>query len=275
MDAHSKWLEVMTVPSTSAQCTIQKLHTRFATHGIPEIIVSDNGTGFISGEFQAFIKRNGIRHVTSAPYHPASNGLAERAVQTFKSGLQKAPTGDREVQLARFLFKYRNTPHTTTGTTPAELLMGRKPRTHLSLLHPNLATRVHNQQKSGHDQHAKAREIKVDDPVFVRDFTTQAVKWLPGVVTEQKGSLLFFVQLSGGRIVRCHIDHIRVSTVEEPPTLLEDDILPPLTVASQAGEEPQPLSSQPVEEPQLPSSQPVAPLRHSTRVSRPPDRLFS
>ena len=141
VDAHTKWLEVMTVPSTSAQYTIQKLRILFATPGIPEIIVSDNGTGFISSEFQAFIKRNGIRHVTSAPYHPASNGLAERAVQTFKSGLQKAPTGDWEAQLARFLFKYKNTPHTTTGTTPAELLMGRKPRTHHSLLYPNLANR--------------------------------------------------------------------------------------------------------------------------------------
>ena len=75
----------MTVPSTSAQCTIKKLRTLFATHGIPEIIVSDNGTGFISSEFQAFIKRNGLRHVASAPYHPAPNGLAERAVQTAKS----------------------------------------------------------------------------------------------------------------------------------------------------------------------------------------------
>ena len=119
------------------------------------------------------------------------------------------------------------------------------------------------------------RRHKVDDPVFVRDFTTQGVKWLPGVVTEQKGSLLFFVQLSDGHIVRRHIDHIRVRTVDETPTLLEDDILPPLTVASQAREEPQPLSSQPAKEPQLPSSQPVAPLRRSTRVSRPPDRLSS
>ena len=90
------------------------------------------------------------------------------------------------------------------------------------------------------------------------------MKWLPGVVTEQKGSLLFFVQLSDGCIVRRHIDHIRARTMEETPTLLEDDILPHVTVASQAGEEPQP-----------PSSQPVAPLRCSIRVSRPPDRLSS
>ena len=201
VDAHSKWLEVMIVSSTAAQCTIQKLRTLFATHGIPEIIVSDNGTGFTSNEFQMFVKRNGIRHVTSAPYHPASNGLAERAVQTFKDGLRKAKGGDLEAQLARFLIKYRNIPHSTTGTTPAELLMGRKPRTHLSLIHPNLATRVQEQQdrqKSGHDQHTKLREFSVNAPVFVRDFATQELRWVPGTITEQKGFLTFHVQLTDG-----------------------------------------------------------------------------
>ena len=54
----------------------------FATHGLPEMLVTDNASYFTSQEFQDFAKLNGIRHVTSAPYHPASNGLAERAVQT-------------------------------------------------------------------------------------------------------------------------------------------------------------------------------------------------
>ena len=77
VDAHSKWIEIMVVPSTSAQHTIRHLRSVFAT---PEILVSDNGTGFTSVEFQEFMKRNGIRHITSAPYHPATNGLAERTL---------------------------------------------------------------------------------------------------------------------------------------------------------------------------------------------------
>ena len=84
VDAHSKWIEIMVVPSTSA---IRHLRSVFATHGLPEILVSDNGTGFTSVEFQEFMKRNGIRHITSAPYHPATNGLAERTVQTFKNAM--------------------------------------------------------------------------------------------------------------------------------------------------------------------------------------------
>ena len=80
VDVHSKWIEIMVVPSTSAQHTIRHLRSVFATHGLPEILVSDNGTGFTSVEFQEFMKRNGIRHITSAPYHPATNGLAERTL---------------------------------------------------------------------------------------------------------------------------------------------------------------------------------------------------
>ena len=83
------------VNSATSNATVEKLQTVFATHGLPEVIVSDNGTAFTSEEFALFVQRNGIRHLTSAPYHPASNGLAERAVQTLKSALKKDPGGVR------------------------------------------------------------------------------------------------------------------------------------------------------------------------------------
>ena len=123
IDAHSKWLEAVVVPSTSTHTTVQRLRTMFATHGLPEIIVSDNATCFTSAEFKEFLSRNGIRHITSASYHPATNGFVERAVQTFKEAMKKAMQGDIEMNLARFLFHYGNTPHSTTGISPAELLL--------------------------------------------------------------------------------------------------------------------------------------------------------
>ena len=83
VDAHSKWLEVL--PMTTATA----LRTLFARFGIPESLVSDNGPQFTAAEFQLFCKQNGIHHIQVAPYHPASNELAERAVQTFKKGIQK------------------------------------------------------------------------------------------------------------------------------------------------------------------------------------------
>ena len=93
IDAHSKWIEVEIVNSPTSQVTIDKLRKIFSTHGLPEKVVSDNGSVFTSHEFAAFMRDNGIIHVTSAPYHPATNGQAERAMQVVKQGLKKVTEG--------------------------------------------------------------------------------------------------------------------------------------------------------------------------------------
>ena len=135
VDAHSKWIAAHIVSSTSAEATIDKLRLTFETHGFPQTIVSDNGPTFTSSEFQEFLRCNGVKHLRSAPYHIASNGLAQRAVQTVKAGVRKL-SGSLTVR-----FKYRVTPQATTGIAPAELLMGRRLRTHLDLLFPTIRER--------------------------------------------------------------------------------------------------------------------------------------
>ncbi len=89
VDAHSKWLEVHLMPSTTSTATIDKLRQIFSTFGLPKVLVSDNASVFASHEFETFMTENGISHIRVAPYHPASKGLAERAVQTFKEGMKK------------------------------------------------------------------------------------------------------------------------------------------------------------------------------------------
>ena len=139
IDAHSKWMNVHTVPSATPHSTISVLRTIFASHGLPEILVSDNGAAFTSSEFGIFLRQNVIRLITSAPYHPVTNGLAETAVQILKNSLKKSEPGDIDKQLVWLLFHYRTTPHATTGISSAELLMGRPLRTNLDLLrHPIL-----------------------------------------------------------------------------------------------------------------------------------------
>ncbi len=107
VDAHSKWREaVPTNKSSTSITTITKLRSIFSTFGIPEVLVSDNGAAFTSEEFEDFMIKNGIRHLTTAPYHAASNGLAERAVQTVKQGLLQQSQADLMANLSRFLFNY-------------------------------------------------------------------------------------------------------------------------------------------------------------------------
>ena len=265
IDSYSKWLEVVPMTTATSTTTIECLRSIFATHGLPEVFVSDNGTQFTSAEFKTFMERNCIRHLHSAPYHPATNGLAERAVQLFKRSMEKNTEGTIATRVARFLFAYRRTPHTTTGVTPAELLLGRIPRSHLDLLKPAISNRVQNKQQSQkeqHDAHAKQRGFQVGDPVFVRDFPG-GKRWISGSISSIEGPRSCHVALCDGRTVRRHIDHIRFRSsaaipdnssgsddlVDYPSTPAMDTVDPPVDPA------------------------PVPPiLRRSTRVSVPPDR---
>ena len=83
IDVRSKWPDMIMTKSTTSVRTVEMLRTIFARNGLPEQLVSDNGPQFVSEEFREFLRFNGIRHTTSEPYHPATNGLAERFVHTF------------------------------------------------------------------------------------------------------------------------------------------------------------------------------------------------
>lgn len=95
---------------------------------------------FRSEEFKSFVEENGILHQRVPPYHPASNGAAENLVKSVKRLLEKGKTTDSlEMKLAEFLSTYRNTPHTVTGRTPAEILLDKALHTWLSLVYPCLS----------------------------------------------------------------------------------------------------------------------------------------
>ena len=148
--------------------------------------------------------------------------LAERAVQTMKDGLKKLVSGSLETKLAQFLFKYRLTPQTVTGVSPAELMFGRPLRSQLDPLQPDIHARVpgrQGQQKSDHDRHARSREFKCGDLVHVRNFS-QGPLWIPGVVIQVRGPVLYTVELANSEQKRRHVDHLRPrvgSVVEEEP----------------------------------------------------------
>jgi len=98
VDACTWWPEVHIMKNITTERTIKKCRDIFTTFGLPQVLVTDNSRTFISKEFQYFLKQNGISHKCTAPYNPATNGLAERFVQTLKQGLRKLSVNDKDIK---------------------------------------------------------------------------------------------------------------------------------------------------------------------------------
>ena len=61
VDAHSKWVEVQEMSSTTVGETMQELRHMFARYGFPEQLVSDNGPQFVTGKLDEFMRQNGVK----------------------------------------------------------------------------------------------------------------------------------------------------------------------------------------------------------------------
>lgn len=217
VDAHSKFINCHVVDSQTTQLTLRKLRETFAICGLPQTIVSDNGSCFTSHEFEEFCRQNGIKHARSSPFHPSSNGAAERAVQTVKNGVKKMQGGDLHTRLSRFLLTYNSTPQSTTGVTPAELLMKRTLRTRLSLVLPDVGAKVVIQQgKEVDSRRGRIISFNIGDSVYCRNYAGFPY-WIPGVLEERLGPLTFTARLSDGRVWKRHADQLNTRLPEDAP----------------------------------------------------------
>ncbi|XP_015118418.1 uncharacterized protein K02A2.6-like [Diachasma alloeum] len=189
VDSTTKCLEVKRVSSPNSLNVIKVLRALFATFGIPDTIVSDNGTAFISEEIKAFYQRNGIKAMYIAPYNPQANGQAERMVHTAKRSLKKLNEGDWELKLARILLKQHSIPSTSTGASPAELMMGRKLRTALDKLPPN----HEHETNKGYDS-VKIRRLHPGDKVRMRNYRAAGPTWIVATVQEALSNRNYLVK---------------------------------------------------------------------------------
>ena len=183
VDYYSRFVEIAQLHDLSSKQVVIQLKSIFSRHGIPELLVSDNGPQYACVEFREFAQQYQFQHITSSPKHAQANGAAERAVQTVKSLLKK----NSDPYLA--LLAYRTSP-LENGLSPAELLMSRRLRTTLptlpGLLEPQVNSRqavenkeqkINERSKASYDHRHRARPLtplQTGDKVFVTDMKTQA-----------------------------------------------------------------------------------------------------
>ena len=195
---------------TTAARTINVLRQMFSSFGLPEQLVTDQ---FVTEDFALFTRQNGIKHIHSAPYHPATNGLAERFMQSLKAALKASLRNGLSLQhrVWNFLLTYCTTPHTTTGVTPASLFMHRQLRTRLDLLWPDPASAVlskQSDQKAQHNRCAGLREFFVGQAVMVRNLRPGA-DWVAATIVERTGPLSYLVETADRQLWKWHVDLLK------------------------------------------------------------------
>jgi hypothetical protein len=208
VDAHSKWLEVKRLNNTDTRSILQALREVFATLGIPEYIISDNGPQFTSQEFSEFCRKNIIKHRRVATYHPASNGLAEVGVRIFKQNMKKYHHSTWEVELPRFLLQYRITPHSTTGVTPAYLMFGREIYTPIKRMIPNVRNNVEKTQertKFYRDSRSKHAEFEKGETVLWKDRLGTSIK---ATVLRKTAPNSYDIRLQTGKKILSHVENL-------------------------------------------------------------------
>ncbi|KAK2556143.1 Uncharacterized protein P5673_021722 [Acropora cervicornis] len=205
VDYWSNFFEVVEIHRKTAQTVITQLKVQFARHGIPEVLISDNGPEFDNQEFKNFSTDWQFEHRTSSPRYPQANGKVENVVKTCKGLLLKAKEDKRDPLLA--ILAWRNTPSEGFSTSPVQRLMGRRTHTLLptaeNLLQPNsdlkttarsLAARKRQQCKQYNCGTKNVVPLKVGEVIRMK---------LPG---EQKWSLGRCSRLLGRRSYEVEVD---------------------------------------------------------------------
>ena len=240
------------------------LEQDFAHFCYPHTVVTDNATSFVSEEFQAWCKERGITHLTGAPYHAATNGAAERLVQTFKQALIKSSLPTRAATL-EFLMQYRRSP-LTSGYSPSEILNGRQIRCKIDVLIPSPAHIAQAKQATAtsksppsisNSQVARvAHTFNVGDPcyaLYCGPRRNKDPRWVPAVVTKVFGPRSVNVRVSPhGATWRRHVEQLqyRYCSLEDS----DSGELPALVTSSQVSVEPLPSNDPPFAETEMPET---------------------
>ena len=127
-DYSTRYPEAVPLCNITAETIAEELMKLFARVGIPEEILTDQGSNFTSEVLKELYRCLHIRAIRTSPYHPQTDGLVERFNGTLKNMIKKFVTEkdkDWDKLLPYLLFGYREVPHASTGFSSFELLYGR------------------------------------------------------------------------------------------------------------------------------------------------------
>ena len=140
MDFASRYPEAIPLRRIDAETVADALCTTFTRFGIPQEILSDQGSQFMCTLTKRLMELLEVKQLRTSPYHPQTDGMLERFHSTLKRMLQKRGEigKDWDEFLPYACFAYRDAVHSATGYSPFQLLFGRDVRGPLSLLRSQL-----------------------------------------------------------------------------------------------------------------------------------------
>lgn len=220
-DAYSKYCEAIMMSSTIAECVIEKLINFFCIFGLPSELVSDNGPPFKSKKFIDFLTSHNIKYTPAPPYHPQSNGQAERPVRTIKQIFYKFCLGvegnlTMKEKIQKFCMYHNNSPSTTTGKAPLSIIFSYKPKTLLDL--------INYKPKDTMDKNGNINEVKssvkkstkfeVGQNVMYLNHYKSHVKWVPAKVVQLISLHTYLIRVYGN-IRFVHENQLKISKLSD------------------------------------------------------------
>ena len=187
----------------------------FSNEGFPKEIISDNGSPFNSQEFADYLSSHGVKHTTSSPHYPQSNGFIERHIQTVKNLLYKAmDAGTRSFQ--EVLSELRATKIGNDLPSPAEILHGRSLITGepVTVDHAKVKAVLVGRQIKDSQQYNKSHKVKSQRTLVLGERcwgTGTNNQWLDCYITgiDQENRCYWVVFEDTGRRLRRTRSHLR------------------------------------------------------------------
>lgn len=222
VDHYSDYIEVDVLKDLTGRCMAETCRVNFARHGVPQLVVTDNGTHFINEEMKKMAISWNFEHSTSAPHHQQANGKAEAAVKIVKHLIRKAEETGQSFWYV--LLHWRNIPN-KIGSSPTSRLFSRSTRCgvpasaekYTPKIVPNVPEAIlENRRKTKYYYDRKSRnlpELETGSPVFVQLHPDVSKLWTPAVVNQKLNSRSYIVDVNGSRYRR---DLVNIKPRKEP-----------------------------------------------------------